>query len=95
MKSSPYVFVIPLTVALIFVVAVFGYKNLTKSASSAPSVPVAEKPLPGVSGKAGIPKSGFSDMTIRPVSDIRKVLDETDIPVSDDINALDTAAKAL
>lgn len=97
MKSSSYVILIPILIALVAVVAVGASRfQFGSNLPAAPSPVVQTNEVPSLTGSVGEPKSGFSDMSsARPVSDLRKSFESTEFSDTSDLDGLSKDAASL
>lgn len=97
-KSSLLVILVPVMVALM-VVAIVGAKRFQLASTPTVTIPsVVVSPTPGVpslTGKTGAPTTGFSGMSAKPVSDLRKSFEATDYSDTSDLDGLSKDVSAL
>lgn len=95
-NSSLLVILIPILVALLGV-AYVGYPRLRDAFAPVESNPVQEtgKSAPSLTGKVGEPQTGFSDVTVKPVSDLRKSFESTEYSDTSDLESLSHDAASL
>lgn len=94
-KSSLLVILVPILIALLVVVFVGASRFKQSVSSNVSEVPAASGNLPSLTGNAGAPQKGFSDMSAQPVSDLRKSFDTTEFSDTSDIESLSKDAASL
>lgn len=94
-KSSLLVILIPILIALM-VVAFVGASRFEQAMSkNVVEVPAQSGKMPALTGSAGSPQKGFSDMSAQPVSDLRKSFESTNFSDTSDIDGLSKDAASL
>ena len=95
-RSSLLVILIPVLVALLGV-AYVGYPMLKNAfIPDAPNLArEADTSAPSLTGKIGDPQSGFSDVSVNPVSDLRKSFESTEYSDTSDLDGLSNDAASL
>lgn len=96
MKSSKLVIIVPLLVASLVVLGVFGVKYVTQSGAKTAVANPTPATLPLLKEPTGKPQVGFDKIqSTKPVSDLRKELDASKDSGTSDIDSLAADASAL